>query len=213
MCIHAHTAASLFAWPQCHDCPLHLFKALGEGHARSSGCHILLNVALTPEFPFKCKEVVVFPFYLLANKQRSVQCHQESWQPSFWVGVHVQHAHTAASLFAWLQCHDCPLHLFKALGGGHARPSGCHILLNVALTPKYPFKRREVVVFFLHLLATPGKLPAKLLSGRPCAFMPTQQVCLHGCNAMIVRSIFLRHLAEGMLGLQGLTFYWMLLSL
>ena len=118
----------------------------------------------------------------------------------------MQHAHTAASLFAWLQCHDCPLHLFKALGGGHARPSGCHILLNVALTPKYPFKRREVVVFFLHLLATPGKLPAKLLSGRPCAFMPTQQVCLHGCNAMIVRSIFLRHLAEGMLGLQGLTF-------
>ena len=30
---------------------------------------------------------------------------------------------------------------------------------------------------------------------------------------MIVHSIFLRHLAEGMLGLQGLTFCWMLLSL
>ena len=52
---------------------------------------------------------------------------------------------------------------------------------------------------------SPGKLPAKLLSWRPCAFMPTQQqVSLHGCNAMIVHSIFLRHLAEGMLGLQGL---------
>ena len=43
---------------------------------------------------------------------------------------------------------SCPVHLSEALGGGHARPSGCHILLNVALTPKYPFKRREVVVFF-----------------------------------------------------------------
>ena len=34
--------------------------------------------------------------------------------------------------------------------------------------------------------------------------MPTQrQVSLHGRNAMIVHFIFLRHLAEGMLGLQG----------
>ena len=41
-------------------------------------------------------------------------------------------------------CHDCPLHLFKALGGGHARPSGSHILLNVALTPAFPFKRSGV---------------------------------------------------------------------
>ena len=68
--MHANTAASLFAWLQCHDCPLHLFKALGGGHARSSGCHILLNVALTPAFPFKCKEDVVLFLHLPAHKQK-----------------------------------------------------------------------------------------------------------------------------------------------
>ena len=67
MCIQANTAASLFAWLQCHDCPLHLFKALGGGRARPSGSHILLNVALTGAFPFEFKEVAVFILYLLAN--------------------------------------------------------------------------------------------------------------------------------------------------
>ena len=123
----------------------------------------------------------------------------------------MQHANTAAILFAWPQCHDCPLHLFQALGGGHSRPSGCHILLNVALTPAFRFKCGEVVVFFCwqknnNKRSVTRQAASEVFELEAMCNMPTQQqVSLHGCNAMIVHSIFLRHLAEGMLGLQGVT--------
>ena len=144
---------SLLAWLQRHDCPLHLFKVLGAGHARPSGCHILLNVALTPECSFSSAGKLQSSFSICWQIKLQMQCHQASCQLSFQVGGQLQHANTAASLFAWLECHDYPLPLFKALRGVHASSSGCHILLNVSLTPAFPFNRREVVVFFLHLLA------------------------------------------------------------
>ena len=153
MCIHANTAASLFAWLQCRGCSLPLSKALGGGHARPSGCHILLNVALTPECSFSSAGKLQSSFSICWQIKLQMQCHQASCQLSFQVGGQLQHANTAASLFAWLECHDYPLPRSKALGRGNTSSSGCHILLNVALTPAFPFNRREVVVFLLHLLA------------------------------------------------------------
>ena len=39
---------------------------------------------------------------------------------------------------------SCAVHLVKALGGGHARSSRCHILLNVVLTPAFPSNARKL---------------------------------------------------------------------